>query len=196
MIVRIRNTVARIMVPALALLCMAAAGVVSGCGHVISSQILNQADQGPPFAELHRNPQAHIGKIVVLGGVVIQAHVTNDGTVLEMYQTRANHRGEPVDLDVSGGRFLAFSGELLDPAIYRQGRRVTLAGRVEGEKTGKIGDVAYHYPYLTALEIRLWQDIPQPSHEPCPWHLWDPWAPYDRWHYPFARPYYRPYSRW
>lgn len=202
MIACIRDTVARGTALLAVLLCMAVAGLLSGCSHAISPQLLRQADQNVPFAALRQDPQAYLGALVVLGGVVVQAHVTDEGTLLEVYQTKTNHRGEPIDLDVSQGRFVAFSNDLLDPAIYRQGRRVTLAGRVEGEMVGQVGDVSYNYPSLSILEIRLWEDTLRspnaayPRYFRDPWDPWDPWGPYGRRYPPSTRPFYRPYSRW
>ncbi|WP_084605164.1 Slp family lipoprotein [Desulfonatronum thioautotrophicum] len=183
-------------VSVLLLLIVFIVGGLPGCAPVISPELMGQADQALSFAELRHNPHAHKGRIVVLGGVIIQAHVVDQGTLLEIYQTRTNRRGEPIDLDRSQGRFLAFSKEFLDPAIYRQGRRITIAGRVEGDMTGDIGDVAYRYPHLAILERRLWPELPQPSFEPCPWYFSDPRDPWNRWHCPYPHPFLRPYSRW
>lgn len=201
MIACIRDIVVRgVALPAV-LLCMVVAGLLSGCSHAISSQLLRQAGHDVPFEALRQDPQAHQGVLVVLGGVVVSAHVTDEGTLLEVYQTRTNRRGEPIDLDISQGRFVAFSNDLLDPAIYRQGRRVTLAGRVEGELTGQVGDVSYRYPSLSILEIRLWEDTLRSPVDPYPWYFRDPWDPWDPWnpwdpygrrYPPSMRPFHRP----
>ena len=146
----------------------------SGCAHVVSPELKEKSDQDITFADLQLNPEAHEGEIVVLGGVIVQTMTTEDGSLIEIYQTRTDARGRPVDLDISRGRFLVFSSEMLDPEIFRQGRRVTVAAMVEGERMGRIGEADYLYPYLTALEIHLWEERKW-RYEPYPYR--DPWHP-------------------
>ena len=43
----------------------------------------------------------------------------------------------------------------LDPAVYSQGRQVTLAGRVLGTHTDTVGEITYVYPLLACLEVCL-----------------------------------------
>ncbi len=121
----------------------------------------------PPFAELLADPQAHSGKEFRLGGVIVGSEVKKDGTLLEIYQTRVDQQGRPVDLDVSGGRFLAQHRGLLESEIYRKGRRVTVQGTARGQVVRKLGDLDYRYPYLEITDIRLWAtEIRVP---PDPW---------------------------
>lgn len=153
----------------------AAVILLSGCAHVVSPEIKEESDPELTFTELQLNPQAHRGKIIALGGVIVEATNKDEGTLLEIYQTRTDHRGIPIDLDVSKGRYLIFYRELLDPEIFRKGRKVTIAARVEGERMGRVGEVDYMYPFLTALEIHLWEE--RPRYEPYPWGYQDPWHP-------------------
>jgi outer membrane lipoprotein len=46
---------------------------------------------------------------------------------------RAQH--EPKDTDHSEGRFLIDYDDLMDPAIYAQGRKITVVAEVQGERT-------------------------------------------------------------
>ena len=178
--------------------------VLGGCTHAVSPGLLNMADRELTFAQLRQEPQAHHGKIVVLGGVIVQVLHSEEGSLLEVYQTRTNHLGEPVDLDHSAGRFMVFHPALLEPGIYRKGRRVTVAGRVIGEMTGDMGNLEYRYPYIEALEIQLWSERPQqrldPFYDPFygPYYgPWDPWYGRFRGHpgfFPYRRhPFYGPW---
>jgi outer membrane lipoprotein len=114
-----------------------------------------------------------------------------EGTLLEVYQTGTNSRGEPINLDVSGGRFLALYKGLLEKEIYRKGRRVTIAGTVQGERLLKLGQMDYRYPYIIIKDIHLWEKEEPIRYEPYPWAPWGPW-----WHpwyprYPWHDPYWR-----
>ncbi|MGD2126290.1 MAG: Slp family lipoprotein, partial [Desulfobacteraceae bacterium] len=111
---------------------------------------------------------------ILLGGVVVKTLIEKDGTLLEIYQTRMDKGGKPIDLDRSEGRFLAYYKGFLDNEIWRKGRKVTVACTLEGGKTRKLGDIDYRYPYLRVREIHLWKEDSY-THEPYPWGPWNPW---------------------
>jgi outer membrane lipoprotein len=165
---------------------------LTGCAHLISKETLKEVDQGIRFEDLRKNPETYKGKTVLLGGVIISTENKKDGTLLEVYQTRLNHYGEPVDTDVSQGRFLAMYDKFLDSEIFSSGREVTLAGVVQGVETRKLDEIDYDYPYIIVKEIHLLKEEQAPVYGPYyrgywnPW--WDPWYPWD---YPYS---YYPYS--
>jgi outer membrane lipoprotein len=173
----------RLLVITMVIVCL------SGCAHVISKDILSEVSTEITFAELRKAPRAYQGKVVLFGGVIVKAVNKKDGTLLEVYQTKIDRDGKPIQLDISGGRFLAHYRDFLDSEIYRRGRRVTIAGIVQGEQIMRLGEVDYHYPYLVIKEIHLWKEEQQYKYKPYPWGFWDPW-----WAYPWYPRYY-PYQR-
>jgi outer membrane lipoprotein len=152
--------------------------LVSGCVNAISRGVLKDVDREITFSALIKAPNTYQGKMVMLGGIIVNTINKPEGTLLEVYQTRLD-RGRPVDTDRSEGRFLALYQGFLDSEIYKQGRRVTLAGTVQGEKVQQLGEIEYHYPYLIIKEIHLWQEEPPVRYEPDPWDPWDDaWGPW------------------
>jgi outer membrane lipoprotein len=165
-------------------------GLFWGCAHVISKETRSVVDHDIAFSELRTDPAAYRGKTVLFGGVIVRSLIEKEGTLLELYQTRVNREGKPVDLDRSEGRFLAFYEGFLDNEIYRNGRKVTVAGVVKGEETMKLGEIDYRYPYLIVKELHLWEEEKPYAVEPYPWGSWYPWGPwYDP--YWYWRPHYR-----
>ena len=162
---------------------------LSGCAHVISKDILKEVTTGITFAELRKAPKAYQGKVILLGGVIVKTVNKKDGTLLEVYQTEIDRDGRPIQLDISGGRFLALYEGFLDSEIYCKGRKVTIAGIVQDEQIMRLGEVDYHYPYLVIKEINLWKEEYPGKHEPYPWGFWDPWwwHPWDPWYHPYWR---------
>ena len=148
---------------------------LSGCAHVISKDLLQEVNTGITFGELHKAPQAYQGKMVLLGGVVVKTVNRKDGTLLEVYQTEIDSMGRPIKLDISAGRFLAHYKGLLESEIYHKGRKVTIAGIVQGEQVMRLGEIDYHYPFLIIKDIHLWKKEQPRSYEPYPWGFWDPW---------------------
>ncbi|MFH1241891.1 MAG: Slp family lipoprotein [Pseudomonadota bacterium] len=156
----------------------------AGCAHVISKDVLQQVNRGIDFAELRENPSAYSGEMVLLGGVIVKTRYQQDRTLLEIYQTAMDREDRPIGLDVSEGRFLAEYDGFLDSEIYRKGRRVTIAGMVEGERIMKLGEIDYHYPYLIIREIHLWKEEPE-IYQPYPWYPMGPWGRWGPWYYPY-----------
>ena len=110
------------------------------------------------FSEILRSPEQHRGKVVRLGGVILNVVNKEEGSTLEILEKPLNLRGRPKPGDDSGGRFIAVFGEFLDKAIYRMDRQVTIIGEITGMKTAPIGEATYNYPLLSGREIQLWKD--------------------------------------
>ncbi len=163
----------------------AGAILCSGCAHVISTDVLREVNRDIGFAELRKNPQAYKGEMVLLGGVIVEVMYKQEGTLLEIYQTKMDREDRPISLDVSEGRFLAKYDGFLDSEIYRKGREVTIAGMVMGAKIMKLGEIEYHYPYLLIKEIHLWKEEKAKIPEPYPWYPLGPWGPWWPWYYPY-----------
>jgi outer membrane lipoprotein len=164
--------------------------LVSGCVNVISRGVLHEVDREITFSALMKSPNAYQGRVALLGGIIVNTINKQEGTLLEVYQTRLD-RGRPVDTDRSEGRFLALYQGYLDSEIYKQGRKVTLAGTVQGEKVQQLGEIEYHYPYLIIKEIYLWQEEPPVRYEPDPWDdSWDLWGWGWGWYYPGRHPWH------
>jgi outer membrane lipoprotein len=172
------------------LIIAAALACLSACAHVIPKDTLQQVDTELTFSALQKAPEEYKGKVVVLGGIIVGLVNKKEGTILEVYQTQMDREGRPIKLDISGGRFLVLYKGLLDSEIYRKGRRVTIAGIVQGEKVMRLGELEYHYPYLVIKDLHLWkEELPQ-SYEYYPWGLWGPWwwHPWYPWYDRYGRP--------
>jgi outer membrane lipoprotein len=104
------------------------------CGSVISPPAQNLADSELSYAQLASNPEAYVGKVVIIAGIIIEAVNTPEGTRLVLLQYPTNRRGRPQTHESSGGRFLVLAPEYLETAIYRSGRAVTVAGEIRGQR--------------------------------------------------------------
>ena len=175
------------------LIMMVSAMVAGGCSHVISKEVLKEVNRDISFAQLLKDPVSYKGETVLLGGVVVKATYDQAGTLLEIYQTDVDWEKRPIDEDESEGRFLALYNGFLDSEIYKKGRKVTIAGMVDGVRTLKIGEIDYHYPFLLIREIHLWKKERKEPLDPSfwyPWGMWGPWGvwgPSGPWYYPYWR---------
>jgi outer membrane lipoprotein len=118
---------------------------------------MSTVDQGIAFPALQQKPDAYAGKVVVLGGQIIATTVKDNETWIEMLEKKLDAQQKPEDTDQSAGRFLVRFLGFLDPAIYAAGRKLTVAGQVEGALVRPINETKYTYPVLAAKEHYLWK---------------------------------------
>jgi len=140
-----------------AFLTLLAALLVWGCATPISEQALKQAEPGILFGELIGDPEKFKGRVVLLGGQIVSTTVKEGGTWVEVVQKSLDGRHEPKDTDDSLGRFLIDYNDFRDPAIYAQGRKITVVAEVQGKRTLPLKEIQYTYPVLTPRETHLWQ---------------------------------------
>ena len=136
---------------------------VSACAPVISQEILKTVDPAITFEQVLKNPDANIGKTVLLGGTIVKATNLSDGTLIEVIQQPLNTRYMPINPEASKGRFIILFKEFKDPAIYSAGRLITVVGEVIGSQTRPLGETHYQYPLISPTEYYLWKPSQGPS---------------------------------
>ena len=156
---------------------------LASCAPIISKELRAQVDKEIHFGELSQDPTSYLGKIVLLGGEIIGAKNTKDGTLIEILQRPTNSEGRPKNVDLSEGRFLAHYDGYLDSAIYAKGREVTVAGAVKGERVLPMDEIEYVYPVVEIKEIHLWPSRTKQEYYSPPYHYYPWW-----WYYPYPGP--------
>lgn len=129
------------------------------------------------------------GQAVRWGGEIIKVEPKAGSTCFEILARELDSRARPLARDPSAGRFIACHAGFQDPEEFKQGREITVVGRVTGVDHGKIGEFDYRYPHVEADAIHLWKQRP----------LYVRTSPYyDPWMYGFGPgwgygPYWGPY---
>ncbi len=141
---------------------LAAGAVIAGCAPVFPREALDRVDRRVAFKELQSDPDKFTGAWVMLAGVIIDSSIVKEGTHIEILQKPMDGDGRPLDTDATEGRFLVQTDQFLDPAIYRQGRLITVIGVVAGKESMPIDEIVYQYPLLNAKGLHLWR----PSYGP------------------------------
>ncbi|VVM04713.1 Slp family lipoprotein [Methylacidimicrobium tartarophylax] len=127
-----------------------------GCGSPFSSEVKKEVRSQPSFGAIRSDPSAYQGCRILLGGIIIKTTTLKEGTLLEVLEERLDDSDRPISTDKVGGRFLVRNSTFLDPSVYREGRDVTVVGRVMGVQAGRIGERPYTYPRISATQIYLW----------------------------------------
>lgn len=159
--------------------------MVAGCSPFPKS-VLQQVDERLTYEEVQRDPDSFIGKKILWGGVIIKTTNTPIETIMKIRQTDLDIDTRPKNLDKSQGRFLVRYHGFLDPAIYAEGREITLLGEITGKEDMVLDQTSYTYPVIRSEGLHLWE-----KREIYPYY--DPWF---RHYYPSPW-YYRPFPyRW
>jgi outer membrane lipoprotein len=141
-----------------AILVVLIVAALTGCGSVISRQTLSRVDRKVTFDDLRANPDAFIGRTVLVGGRIINTTARKEETWVEVLELPLGRRDRPEDTDASRGRFLVRFSGFCDPVVYAKGVGITVAGPVEGKRTLPLGETTYTYPVIGGLESHLWKE--------------------------------------
>jgi outer membrane lipoprotein len=154
--------------------------VLSGCASYPDNVSVVEGTELTTFNEVNNSDANFIGKTVRWSGVI--AKISNEKTLtnLDVLYYPAASNGRPKTQDEPLGRFRVVINGFVDPAIYRQGKAITVLGQLKESETAKIGEYEYEYPTLTSKNIHLWKAVvvkPQVQFNYA-WHGVSP-----RWHW-------------
>jgi outer membrane lipoprotein len=137
-------------------LAAAAALAVAGCATAISQETLKTVDKDIRFEQVLENPEAYRGKVVLLGGEIINTENVPNKTVITVLQRSLGYNQKPDSEGESKGRFIVSTPDFLDPAIYRPRRKITVVGSVRGKEVRQLGELEYAYPVIEKKELHIW----------------------------------------
>jgi outer membrane lipoprotein len=106
---------------------------------------------------MRQNPEAYVGKRVMLGGHILEVRNLPQSTYVTVLQTPLGFQDRPQPKEQSQGRFVVVYDGFLDPAIYEQGRLLTVAGTVQGRETVKVDGYSYPTIAIKPIEMHLWE---------------------------------------
>jgi outer membrane lipoprotein len=97
-----------------------------------------------------------VGSNIHWGGKIVGIKNLKDRTILEVLALQLDSKGRPVVNSYSLGRFLAEQPEYLEPLEYAPGRLVTINGKFNGLRDGRVGQSSYRFPMVATKELLLW----------------------------------------
>lgn len=132
------------------------------CVMPFSDEVRARVDKNVKFEEVFADPEGCKGKVLVVGGKIIETNPRENYTEITVLQLPLSFDYSPsAVVDVSKGRFILMVDGFLDPEVYCAGRKITAAAEVIGAETRMVGDTNYRYPVLKSLEIKLWTPVPE-----------------------------------
>ena len=128
---------------------------------VLRSDLLQRGLRDVPMARIVQSPSPYVGKLFILGGSIVSTTLSDRGSLLEVIDMPVDANGYFIEATPTAGRFLAFYARelgVLDPVVYRAGRKVTLAGEFVELRPGRIGEMEYAFPYFDIRQLYLWEE--------------------------------------
>jgi outer membrane lipoprotein len=160
--------------------------LLSACASRMPAELSSVTASSLRLADVKRDVDEYENERVLWGGTIIVVENDEDETRIQILEKPLSGNAKPKEYSDSEGRFLMRTTEFLDPAIYTQGRKISVAGTIKGEIERQVGNRAVTMPILNAESHYLW-----PETEPM--HYYYPY-PYLYYGYPYYR--YSRYRFW
>lgn len=164
-----------------ALLLVGAAALLSGCVTAPKPLEGNFVSGSPQAA-------APEGERVRWGGSILSVEPKTDATCIQVLAQDLDSRARPLRGDFSAGRFVACRQGFYDPAVFAEGREITVVGNVSGTETRRVGEYDYVLPRLDAEVVYLWPErlLVDSYHYPYAgwwpyWYYGPPYVYYGHW---------------
>ena len=144
--------------------------ILSGCTSVLSSRVVQEADDKVTFTDLQKKPDRYRGTVVILGGQILDTVVKESETRVQVLQLPLGAQQRPDNTASSQGRFIVIFKRFADPLVYEKGRKITMAGVVQGGQVIMLNDRPHNVPVLLERETYLWktEDYYYPAYGPGP----------------------------
>lgn len=154
---------------------------LSACSSIVSKPIVEKSDKNLTISRVQSEPQNHIGKTVIWGGVIINTSNLTDSTEIEVLETGTDREDYPeYEISKSSGRFITVSKGYLDPVIFAPKKYITVAGIIKEIRKEKIGEMDYPYVVLETEEIHIFENykVERQYNYSSPYFIPWPYGPY------------------
>lgn len=128
------------------------------CRAAFDPEVRSQIDPAISYPELAASPESHVGRVVLLGGTIVEATNFSTFTRLVLLQYPLGSGDRPRTNQPSGGRFLLEIPGYLETEVYRPGRAVSVIGEVKGREDLPLGETTYTYPVVVPKNLYLWPE--------------------------------------
>lgn len=130
--------------------------LLAGCASRVPVNISQAPTPDVPLATAAAALDDFKNQPVRWGGSILAVHNKPAETEIEVLALPLGDSGRPIEGDQAQGRFLARLNGFFDPAVFAQGRHVTVYGLLEGGENRSIGEKPHVYPIVTVQSHLLW----------------------------------------
>ena len=108
-----------------------------------------------PF-QVAQSPEKFSNTDVVWGGRIVQVKVFSDHSEIELLAYPLDSSQRPKANDSGSGRFVAVMAGYVEPLDYPTGALMTVNGKLNGSRAGKVGEADYVFPLVTVAQSHVW----------------------------------------
>jgi|SRR5687768_4620236 starvation-inducible outer membrane lipoprotein len=132
--------------------------MLAACGARIPPSLATQVDWNLSFPEIRRQPEAYVGRVVALGGIVTHVDAVDEGyrlIVMELPLDGSSRQRPAVNQPPRGLFVVLIPRQGLSPEL-RSGAEVTVVGEVLGKGKTSAAEGAEEAPLLEERYIHVW----------------------------------------
>ncbi len=107
-------------------------------------------------AQVAQSPERYAGNAVVWGGRIVQVTNLADHSEIELLAYPLDSSQRPKANDSGNGRFIAVLRGYAEPLDYPAGALMTISGRLDGSRSGKVGQADYVFPLVSVGQSHVW----------------------------------------
>lgn len=108
-----------------------------------------------PF-QVAQSPERYAGSEVIWGGRVVQVTNLADHSEIELLAYPLDSSQRPKANDSGSGRFIAVLPGYTEPLEYPAGALMTVSGKLNGSRAGKVGEAGYVFPLVGVAQSHVW----------------------------------------
>ena len=126
-----------------------------GCAPAPIYKATAQATVATPF-QVAQSPERYAGGEVIWGGRIVQVSNFSDHSEVELLAYPLDASQRPKASDSGNGRFIAVLPGYAEPLGYPAGALMTISGKLNGSRAGKVGEASYVFPLVAAAQSHVW----------------------------------------
>lgn len=130
--------------------------LLAGCNAVPEKLAVPERVSLLPYSAAIKQSQNQLSQQARWGGKITAVENREESTVIDVLHYELSNSGKPQASDQSAGRFRIYMQGFLDPAIYEQGRMVTVLGKLAPHEQVLVGSHPLKHPVIYGQELHLW----------------------------------------
>jgi outer membrane lipoprotein len=107
-------------------------------------------------SQVAQSPERYSGNAVIWGGRIVGVQNYPDHSEIELLAYPLDSSQRPQAADNGGGRFIAVMPGYVEPLSYPPGALMTVSGKLNGSRAGKVGEASYVFPLVIAAQSHVW----------------------------------------
>lgn len=107
-------------------------------------------------SQVAQAPERYAGSAVIWGGRIVQVKNLADHSEVELLAYPLDSSQRPKANDSGNGRFIAVMPGYVEPLDYPSGALMTISGKLDGSRAGKVGEAGYVFPLVAVAQSHVW----------------------------------------